>query len=242
MKALITDQKLRGGYYTPKPVADFLARWAIGKPDTHILEPSCGDGNLLEAAAQTLLKRGARPDQLTNLIQAVEIDPLEASKAVERLNQFFPIPADQNVEVSDFFRYCKTCLDTDLRFDAVVSNPPFIRYQNFPEEHRAIAFYLMQRAGLHPNRLTNSWVPFLVAASLLLKDNGRLAMIIPAELLQVNYAAELRAFLGRFYQSITLVTFKKLVFDGIQQEVVLVLGERGTGEYAGIRIDRVTGR
>ena len=41
----------------------------------------------------------------------------------------------------------------------------------------------MQRAELHPNRLTNAWVPFLVAATLLLNKTGRLAMVIPAELL-----------------------------------------------------------
>src|SRR5437763_12949324 len=93
----------------------------------------------------------------------------------------------------------------------------------------------MQRAGLHPNRLTNSWVPFLVAATLLLNEHGRLAMVIPAELLQVNYAAELRYFLSRYYRSLTLITFKKLLFEGTQQEVVLLLGERNGGTQTGIR-------
>lgn len=95
--------------------------------------------------------------------------------------------------------------------------------------------WLMQRVGLHPNRLTNAWVPFLVASSLLLSDSGRLAMVIPAELLQVNYAAELRYFLSTFFSRITLVTFKKLVFGGIQQEVVLLLAERNGSAHAGIR-------
>jgi adenine-specific DNA-methyltransferase len=99
----------------------------------------------------------------------------------------------------------------------------------------------MQRAGLHPNRLTNSWVPFLVAATLLLKRTGRLAMVIPAELLQVNYAAELRGFLSQHYSYITLITFKKLVFDGIQQEVVLLLGERNGSEHTGIRTIELDG-
>src|SRR6266567_2097091 len=104
-----------------------------------------------------------------------------------------------------------------------------------------MAFYLMQRAGLHPNRLTNSWVPFLVAATELLTKTGRLAMVIPAELLQVNYAAELRYFLSRHYSYITLITFKKLVFDGIQQEIVLLLGERNGSEHTGIRTIELDG-
>ena len=51
-------------------------------------------------------------------------------------------------------------------------------------------------------------------------------MVIPAELFQVNYAAEARQFLSTYFDSLTLVTFKRLVFDNIQQEVVLLLGER----------------
>ena len=38
MKPVATYQKIRGGYYTPKPIADFLARWAIQTPTTKVLE------------------------------------------------------------------------------------------------------------------------------------------------------------------------------------------------------------
>src|SRR5258708_24195954 len=194
MKPLATYQKIRGGYYTPKPIADFLAKWAIQSPDDRVLEPSCGDGVLLEAAARTLVTFGGGPDALDDLVYGVEFDPQEAVKACERIQSIVPNP---RIQVGDFFSYCKTHLESKDQFEAIIGNPPFIRYQNFPEEHRSVAFYLMQLAGLHPNRLTNSWVPFLVASTLLLTPNGRMAMVIPAELLQVNYAAELRYFLSR---------------------------------------------
>jgi len=241
MKPVATYQKLRGGYYTPKPIADFLAQWAIQTPDAHILEPSCGDGMLLEAAVRTLLERGAERSTLANLVQGIELDPQEAQKATERLSTFIdpypPIP----IHIEDFFTYCQKYLFEQQLFEAIIGNPPFIRYQNFPENYRAMAFYLMERAGLRPNRLTNAWVPFLVAATLLLSKTGRLAMVIPAELLQVNYAAELRSFLSRHYSYLTLITFKKLVFDGIQQEIVLLLGERNGSEHTGIRTVELDG-
>jgi adenine-specific DNA-methyltransferase len=146
----------------------------------------------------------------------------------------------------DFFAYCKNILMNEglltycgerkpRFFEAIVGNPPFIRYQNFPEEQRKPAFEIMKRAGMNPTRLTNSWVPFLVASSFLLTPTGRLAMVIPAELLQVNYAAELRRFLSDYYSKLTLITFKRLVFEGIQQEVVLLLGERNGDDRTGIR-------
>ncbi len=156
------------------------------------------------------------------------------------------------IHKGDFFAYAQKhisdtgllayCDDREPRFfDAIVGNPPFVRYQNFPEDQRKPAFELMQRAGMHPSKLTNTWVPFLVASSFLLTEHGRMAMVIPAELLQVNYAAELRRFLSDFYKKITLITFKKLVFEGIQQEVVLLLGEKNGDKHTGIRTIELNG-
>ncbi len=241
MKPVATYQKLRGGYYTPKSIADFLADWAIQTPTTQVLEPSCGDGTLLESAFEALIRCGSERTTAPSLVHGIELDPQEAQKASERLVVLSGSALPAQIHIGDFFAYCQKYLFEHRLFDAVIGNPPFIRYQNFPEEHRAIAFYLMQRAGLHPNRLTNSWVPFLVAATLLLNEHGRLAMVIPAELLQVNYAAELRCFLSQYYTYITLITFKKLVFNRIQQEIVLLLGERNGSEHTGIRTIELDG-
>lgn len=109
------------------------------------------------------------------------------------------------------------------KFDVVIGNPPFLRYQNFPEDQRNRAFRVMQTAGLNPSRLTNSWLAFLVAASLRLKPHGRLAMVIPAELLQVKYAEEARAFLARHFGAITIISFRRLVFAHVR-----FLGSDGT--------------
>jgi adenine-specific DNA-methyltransferase len=235
VKVPATIQKLRGGYYTPEPIASFLADWAIQDSTTRILEPSCGDGNILDATIQTFLRRGVSKAAIPQLIQGVEIDEDEANKTISRFANS-DICLSEQIHVGDFFNFCREQLLLQSKFDAVVGNPPFIRYQNFQEEHRWIAFKIMEHAGLRPTRLTNAWVPFVVASTLLVKENGgRIAMVIPAELLQVNYASELRQFLADFYTQITLITFKKLVFESIQQEVVLLLGERNGNERTGIR-------
>ena len=84
------------------------------------------------------------------------------------------------------------------------------------------------------------WLPFLVLACKALKPDGRVGMVIPAELFQVDYAAEARLFLSNYFESLTLVTFKKLVFDDIQQEVILLLGERKSSKQ-GIRVVELDG-
>jgi adenine-specific DNA-methyltransferase len=235
MKTAPDYKKLRGGYYTPLLISDFLATWAIQFNNSSVLEPSCGDGNFIVSSAKVLLQRGASRDSVAEQIQGVEIDELEAIKAQRRLNEIGIPVAQSTIHNGDFFTFCHELLADGERFDAIVGNPPFIRYQNFPEKQRDIALDIMRSVGLRPSRLTNIWVPFLVASTLLLSDRGRLAMVIPAELLQVGYAAELRRFLSDFYSKITLITFKKLVFDGVQQEVVLFLGERDENDWEGIR-------
>ncbi len=245
-------QKLRGGYYTPRPIANFLAHWAIRSLSARVLEPSCGDGNILIAVARQLMGLGAASDALNQQLYGVELDPQEAAQAAQRLRDLgLPFSTNDIIHVGDFFEHCQRhlfgekvltlALKEHQRFDAVIGNPPFIRYQHFPKEHRQIALRMMQQAGLHPNRLTNAWLPFLVVGSLLLEKDGRLAMVIPAELFQVNYAAETRQFLSDYYSRVTLVTFKQLVFDGIQQEVVLLLAERNHTPDGGIRAIELDG-
>lgn len=235
MKPTLTEQKLRGGYYTPAPIASFLSRWAIQDAEARTLEPSCGDGNILAAMVQTLGEVGADKKAISCHVQAVEYDKAEAAIARSRMESLgLDLPA-AGIVTGDFFEFCRERLNERVRYDAIVGNPPFVRYQNFPEKQRAIAFGIMESAGMQPTRLTNTWVPFLVGSTLLLDDHGRLAMVIPAELLQVSYAAELRQFLIDHFSRLTLVTFRNLVFGDIQQEVVLFLGEKNGKERTGIR-------
>jgi len=238
--------KLRGSYSTPYPLAKFLSDWAIKTPTDVILEPGCGEGIFLEAIFKRLLNVGATINQLKNQIVGVEIDEGDCNKSVSRLeslshesNQSAEAnPKKENapfqIYCSDFFRFFSK--NPGKQFDVVLGNPPFIRYQSWDENQRDLAFKIMKAVNIKPNRLTNAWMPFLVVSSLSLKPDGRLAMVIPAELLQVKYAAQLRLFLSNFFNSISIISFKKLVFPSIQQEVVLLLAEKRTKDGHGINL------
>jgi adenine-specific DNA methylase len=200
--------KLRGGYYTPVSIATYLADWAA-QGGKRLLEPSCGDGAILAPLSRH------SPSAL-----GVELLDTEANKARQAASRATVVEAD----LFDWFDASQ-----HGEWDGVAGNPPFIRYGNWTEPTRGLAFDMMRRVGMHPTKLTNAWVPFVVAGVLALRDGGRLGLVVPAELLQVTYAAELRAFLIDEFSELTAITFKRLVFDGILQEVVLLLGVRGTG-------------
>ena len=214
--------RLRGGYYTPDPVARFLAGWAVAAPaagKVKVLEPSCGDGAILRHLGGSGLD-----------VTAVEIDPAEAAKA-RALNV-------GSVVTADFFDW----FDPDTRglFDAVAGNPPFIGFGNWSSQARDRAFDLMRRNKMTPNKLTNAWVPFTVAAVEAVKRGGRVGLVVPAELLHTSYAAQLRDYLTSRCSHVGLVFFDALIFPGASQEVVLLLAEVGDGP-AVFRTARVAG-
>lgn len=204
-------EKLRGGFYTPAPIAEFILRWGInGSSDYDILEPSCGDGVFLEQLKSLKSKY--------NSITAIEFDEIEAEKA-SRIDI-----KNKQVINDDFHTYCNNTLK---RFDLIVGNPPYIRYQFFDREQQIEAAEVFERAGLTYSKLTNAWVSFVVGSSLLLKDKGgKIGFVLPAEILQVSFAQQLRKFISHFYNKINIISFEKLVFPNIQQEVVLLLCEK----------------
>lgn len=231
MKPIEGYNKLRGGYYTPDKISEFIAEWAIRSPSDSVLEPSCGDGSILSAITNRLSGLGATSEQIKQNVVGIELDDVEAGKSAKY---------GTTVICEDFFSYYEQNIDEKKQFDVIVGNPPFIRYQNFTEKYRTVAFSLMNKHGFHPNRLTNIWLPFLLLSCKALKPGGRVGMVIPAELFQVDYAAEARQFLSTYFENLTLVTFKRLVFDDIQQEVVLLLGERGCSQQ-GIKVVELDG-
>ncbi|MCG2717944.1 MAG: class I SAM-dependent methyltransferase [Nanoarchaeota archaeon] len=205
-----SKEKLRGGFYTPEPIANFILKWAVNENENYdILEPSCGNGAFLEQIKKNKFKYHS--------ITAIEFDQVEAKKACN-----IRLP---NITIlnGDFFAYCNS---TENKFDLVIGNPPYIRYQYFDKEQRTEAEKVFAKVGLKYSKLTNAWVSFVVGSSLLLKGIGKLGFVLPAEVLQVSYAKQLRKFLAHFYNKINIISFRKLVFPSIQQEVILLLCEK----------------
>jgi adenine-specific DNA-methyltransferase len=203
-------EKLNGSFYTPEPIADFILKWAMnGNTNYDILEPGCGDG--------AFLRRLAAGKFRFNSVVGVELDKREANKAAS-----IQLPHATIIN-AEFHGYCNSA---NQRYNLCIGNPPFIRYQYFDKTQQIEAEKIFSRAGLEYSKLTNPWVSFVVGSSLLLKEHGKLGFVVPAEILQVSYAARLRNFLAHFYNKIVIISFKKLVFPSAQQEVVLLLCER----------------
>lgn len=202
-------RKARGAFFTPPPVARFVADWAVQSPQDAVLEPSCGEAAFLHEVG-----RGGRHQ---GLLVGVELHEASAAESERTLHAR---GIDATIRPVDFFR-----VDPDGSYDAVVGNPPYVRYQEFSGEARLRSRAAALRAGVSLTGLASSWAGFTVHSALFLKAGGRLGLVLPAELLTVNYAADVRRFLMQHFRSAGLVLFVDRVFPGVQEDVVLLLAD-----------------
>lgn len=208
-----SPQKLRGGFYTQPAIASFLARWVkVSKPKS-ILEPSCGDGAFLDAIEE------ARIPNLKQ-ITACELNEEEAEKAAARTS--LPV----KMQRTDFLRWYLFFGQNDKNFDAVVGNPPFIRYQYLPAEQQMLAEKIFGQLKLPFTKHTNAWVPFVLASIRLLKPGGRLAMVIPSEIFHIPHAQSLRRYLAEQCSKILILDPEEIWFDDTLQGTVLLMAEK----------------
>jgi adenine-specific DNA methylase len=230
-------QKLRGGYYTPPDLAVFLARWVKAINPKKILEPSCGDGVFFSALAQA---KGFSKTAVTGF----ELDDYEAAKSKDRARQVGL--KNTTIHSQDFLGWAlKHMGDESMRFDAVVGNPPFIRYQYLPAPFQTLAEEIFAELKLPFTKHTNAWVSFILASMSLLRPGGRLAMVVPAEIIHVMHAQSLRSHLGRECRRLVIVDPEELWFADTLQGAVLLLAEKrmhATEKLQGLGIYPVKGR
>ncbi len=207
-------RKARGAFFTPPKVTEFIAEWALRTGAEEVLEPSCGEAAFLLAAADRFTRLGVTT---TPTLHGVELHAASAQTAAA-LVEDTGMHAD--IVTSDFF-----LLDPEPRYDAVIGNPPYVRYQDFAGESRTRSRAAALRGGVNLTALASSWAAFTVHSALFLKPGGRMGLVLPAELLSVNYAAEIRTFLMRSFAEVQLVMFDERVFPGVLEEVVLLLAD-----------------
>jgi tRNA1(Val) A37 N6-methylase TrmN6 len=221
-------RKSRGAFFTPSAIAGFLADWALaGRADARVLDPTCGEAAFLLASARRLVANGAPVKSISGQLFGVDFHDASLRRSKRLL-------ADEGFAATliprDFFAEpTPVQLGAQLPWmDAVIGNPPFIRYH----EHRGAERKRSARAalaqGVRLSGLASSWAALLVHACGFLSPDGRVAMVLPAELLTVGYAEPIRRWLRSRFADVHLVLFEELQFQGAEEQVVLLVA-KGSG-------------
>ena len=222
-------RKARGAFFTPPAIADFLAAWAVNSdPAAKILDPTCGEAVFLTAAGRQLRKHGAAAGDLHKQVFGVDVHEGSLDAAMRLLEAQ---GLDAHLLAEDFFNVpAPSQLGCPLpEMDAVIGNPPFVRYQEHIGEVRKRSATAALAQGVRLSGLASSWAALLVHSCGFLKPEGRLAMVLPAELLTVHYAEPIRRWLRRRFAAVHLVLFERLQFAEALEKVVLVVAQGSGG-------------
>jgi adenine-specific DNA methylase len=209
------EPKALGAFYTEEAAANRLVEWAIRDGNVSVLDPSCGDGAFLVAAATRLEMLGSFSPRLHGV--DVSADALREAHQHVR---------NARLVENDFFDLTPPSLP---QFDCVVGNPPFIRYQTFNSDLASKGHLRAMEAGCQLPRLASSWAPFVVHSVRFLRYGGRLAMVMPSELGHAMYAREVLKYLVRHFKNVAIEMFRDKLFGGLGQSTVLLFCD-GYGE------------
>lgn len=173
------DRKQRGAWYTPPWLVDSVIDAVVTDEFVHrargrrirVLDPACGDGRFLGAAARRAADLGADVE-----LVGVDIDPSAGSIAMSLL-------PTADIVVGDALEYEWG----SQRFDLVIGNPPFLSQLATATSRGGAG-----RRGGGP--YADAAVQFLaLGAELVDQDGGRLAMVLPQSVLSSRDAAPVRA-------------------------------------------------
>ncbi len=206
-----------GQFFTPLPIGRAMAQWLLADKPRLLLDPGCGSGSLLAAAAH---ERTAH----TRLV-GLDVDPLAITMAEKNAS----LRAIENLELR-----CVNFLteSIDERPDAILCNPPYTRHQSLSaKEKAAIHAGFTERLEVEFSQLASLHVLFLVRALEVAAESARLAFITPAHWLDMRYAERVKELVLREAHVETILEFPAhdLVFEHAITTATVTLIRKGEG-------------
>lgn len=228
-----SDNKRLGRYYTPEPIAEALARWAIDGDDPRVLDPCYGGGVFLHCALRRLSELGV--DDAPRRLFGVDVDP-DAAPHLHPLLVAGAIP--RQFVTGDFFS--TTCQSLGVSgFSAIIGNPPYVRHHDLPRDLEQKASAVLGRDGIRIRRTASYWAYFVLRCMMMLRPGGRMALVLPSSFLHAAYADDVRRLLIEGFSRIHISIIQQRVYADCQEEAIILLAEGRGGTSSGIRVSMV---
>ena len=238
--------KVSGQFATP----DLLARLLVGVTMTDtfgaVIDPCCGSGTIARNAWETKKRYGQPIDQISRSVWASDkfsipvgftgvalADPY-AMGEVEQVFQrdVADLRAGIDVEFIDPNSGAKVAR-TIPRFDTVVSNLPFVRFENIGDandKEKLQAF----AAGASLDGKSDLYSYILLGLKQLLSENGRLGVIVSNSFMGTKAGSRLRALLLNHFQITLVITSGNQRWFNNADVItsIIVLDQKGAGPAA----------
>jgi len=221
-----SKRKRLGQFFSGARASSLLAAVSIRGQERTIVDPMAGHGDLLDAAAMRCGSMG-----LSVQLTAVEIDPPTAELAGRRLRLCSEVRGHsaETIETNAFKPSLWTGERSPGSFDLVITNPPYVRYQEHSSARGApggrfdagdVRAALRELVLMMPDRAeSQAWsaliegysgladlsVPCWMLCSLLVKPGGTLALVVPQTWMNRDYAKIIQYIQLRFFEPLIVV-------------------------------------
>ncbi|MGV3760120.1 MAG: N-6 DNA methylase [Actinomycetota bacterium] len=229
-------ERERGAHYTPEQVAERVARAALPDAAGPVVDPACGAGALLLAAADRLAAAGcSRAEIAQDLLYGSDIDPLvvAVAEAAVALWSGGTVPAGGHLVVGDALLAGRALWPAapSPGFAGVVGNPPFQgQLSRATARSPADAAVLRDRFGdAAVGAYVDTAALFLLAGVELAAPGGRVAMVQPQSTVASRDAGPVRVELARRARLVELWAPSERLFAARVHVCVPVL-EVGEGD------------
>lgn len=226
-------QKRVGAFYTPVPAAEALVSWALNGQAAALLDPSFGDGSLLDAALG--LAGNTRVRAQAERLHGFEIDASRSQTAKRLVQAGIPTA---NLRLTDFLAV-PAPTDDEERFDAVAANPPYVRHHWQTLKWQEQAQARMLDLGVTLSRRASAWAYFVIHSVSFVRKAGRLAFLLPGASVQANYSYTVFAYLCEHFSNVRLVRVSERIFRADEETVVLAAAQKG-GATSDLRYEEVS--
>lgn len=186
------DRKQRGAWYTPDDLVrrvvdaavtpEFVQRCLLASTTIRILDPACGDGRFLVAAAERIAALGGRARAL-----GVDIDRNAVDEARKALAQATAVASSEVVH-ADALSMDWASIDepSDGSFDLVIGNPPFLSQMAATTTRGGSS----SRGG---GPYADAAVEFVALSAEVVSNSGRVAFVLPQSVLSARDAGTTRS-------------------------------------------------
>jgi len=151
-----SERKTLGAFFTPSHAADFMVRqyglhtaWRKG---ARILDPTAGNGALLEAVIRVTLEEGETvTDTMLSRLKGIEQEEAFLKDFPRNIHSRYGLELPENlITRGDFLTE-----QEDRTADIIFGNPPWLNFTELPEDqkHRIKPFFLQYRLAGSPRDL-----------------------------------------------------------------------------------------
>lgn len=201
----IEHRKRFAQFFTPPPIARFMVEWILsGSSRMSVHDPAFGLGAFLE-----------------NAPMACEFSGMDIDGSVLDFYKAHRDAGSVRLSQSDYL------LDFGAKYDNIVCNPPYLRFQKFLNRERVFREF-RERLGVRLSGYTNIASAFLVKSISELNDGGRLAYIMPSEFMNADYGSMVKDWLTRdgHLDSVIEVECEHEAFGEVTTSVCIVLYDK----------------